>query len=266
MGVDKSAVGRWLTDVVQPSADNLARLTMIVAERLPDFSLLDWDRDFEDLAAILRARTSKRNDAPKQRFGDGLPLHYLDQCLATTSVRGSAYEGLFRSTRPFSQRPGYFIHDNILIRLSDNGLLRMHMKTAGVTVEGWLLLQQNQLFFIGAELTSGGPAFAVLNGVNTVRADLIEGIVLTCALDVGRTPVAMAAIFERVGELTGDREADDAAFEASAAAPAVTSEDEVSVEVRHHLTRDIGPTHLAAGGDWLLQLPVSRSMSRGPLP
>ena len=266
MGVDKSAVARWLTGAVRPSAENLARLTTIVAERAPGFSVLDWDRDLEGLAAILGITAPAEIVACAPRFGAGLPLDFLEQSLATTNVRGGAYEGFFRSTRPYSQRPGQFIHDQIMIRRHKNGLLRMSQRTAGVSAEGWLLLQQNQLFFIGAELTTGGPAFAILNGVNTVQAGVLEGIVLTCALDPGRTPTAVAAIFERIGDLTGNREADDARLEEMASGEILAAEDAVSDELRRHLTRDIGPSQLAVGGDWLLSLPIARSMSRGLFP
>ncbi len=43
VGVDKSVVGRWVRGAVRPSADDLARLTALVAERAPGVTVLDWD-------------------------------------------------------------------------------------------------------------------------------------------------------------------------------------------------------------------------------
>ncbi len=56
-----------------------------------------------------------------------------------TALRGSAYEGFFRSTRPYVLQPGRFVHDHGVIRLDDDGLLSLRMGTGGTFVEGWML-------------------------------------------------------------------------------------------------------------------------------
>ena len=264
LGMDKSAVGRWLTGAVSPSPENLARLTAVVAERSPGFSVLDWERDIDGLASVLGV-LPPLTVAPRQ-FGDGLPLECLAHSVATTAVRGTAYEGFFRSTRPYAQRPGHFIHDQIMIRRDANGLLRMSQRTAGVSVEGWVLLLDSKLFVIGTELTTNSLAFAILNGVSTVQAGLIDGVVLACALDPGRTPTATRAIFERVGELDGDPETDAATLATLAAADPVASPGSLSEEMIRHLAPDIGPEQLSGGGEWLLCLPIVQSLSRGLFP
>jgi transcriptional regulator with XRE-family HTH domain len=264
LGVDKSAVSRWLTGAVTPSAENLARITALVAERAPGFTLLDWERDLASLADALGVNPSSAVRAPAQ-FGDGLPLDCLASSLTTTALRGAAYEGFFRSTRPYAQRPGHFIHDHVMVRRDANGLLRLSQRTAGVAVEGWLLLLENQLFFVGTELTSGAAAFGILNGVNSVQAGAIEGILLTCALDSGRTPTAMAAVFERIGDLSGDPAADEAHLAALDSGDPMAPPGSVPDEIQRHLTRDFGPAQLQAGGDWLLRLPIARTLSRGLL-
>jgi transcriptional regulator with XRE-family HTH domain len=45
--VDKSAVGRWLTGAVKPSAHSLSQLSAVVAAKVPGFAVLDWDRPLE---------------------------------------------------------------------------------------------------------------------------------------------------------------------------------------------------------------------------
>jgi transcriptional regulator with XRE-family HTH domain len=264
LGMDKSAVGRWMTGAVTPSPENLARLTAVVAERSPGFSVLDWERDLDGLAAVLGVRPPLA--APPQRFGDGLPLACLDHSVATTTIRGAAYEGFFRSTRPYAQLPGQFIHDHIMVRRDANGLLRASQRTAGVSVEGWLLLLDSKLFLIGTELTTNSVAFAILNGVSTVKAGLVDGLILTCALDPGRTPTATPAVFERIGDLSGDVEADAATLASLAAPNPVAPPGSLSDEIIRHLTPDIGPGRLPEGGDWLLHLPLAKSISRGLIP
>jgi hypothetical protein len=262
MGVDKSAVGRWVTGVVAPSLHNLERLTALVAERVEGFTLLDWEKDLAGLADLVGVDPPDGSIAPV-RFGDGLPLPILEHSRITTELRGRTYEGIFRSTRPFAQRPGYFIHDTIMIRADPNGLLRVRMSTGGVAVEGWLLLLQNQLFCIAAELSSGGLVFAVLNGVNTLHARVLDGLVLSCALDPGRTPTATAAVYERIADLGGDPDADDLRFETLALGACVSESGALPEDIRTHLARDVGPAQLALGGDWLLRAPLDRTISRG---
>ena len=264
LGMDKSAVGRWLTGAVKPSPENLARLTAVVAEHSPGFSVLDWERDIDGLASVLGVLPP--NSAAPPRYGDGLPLDSLAQSVVTTAIRGAAYEGFFRSTRPYAQRPGRFIHDQIMIRRDENGLLHLSQRTGGVSVEGWILLLDSKLFVIGTELTTNSLAFAILNGVSTVQAGVIDGVILTCSLDPGRTPTATPAIFERVGELSGDADSDAATLASMAAADPVAPPGSVADEIVRHLAPNIGPEHLTKGGDWLLSLPIARSLSRGLIP
>ena len=138
------------------------------------------------------------------------------------------------------------------------------MSTGGVNVEGWVLPIQNQLFLIGTEFTGGALAFAILHGVNTVTADVLDGIILTSNHDAGRSPAATPVVYHRIGELTDDPVADDTRLAELAAANPVAPEGSVPGALRRHLARDIGPAQLAVGGDWALRLPLALSMSRGP--
>lgn len=255
LGVDKSVVGRWVTGAVKPSDHNLSRLTALIAEHAPGFTALDWDRTSADFGALF--------GVPGPR-ATGLPLPLLDQIRSTTTLRAAAYEGFFRSTRPYVLQPGRFVHDHGMIRLDDQGLLSLRMGTGGTFVEGWMLPMGNQLFCIAADITSGALLFGVFNGVATARAQMLDGLVLGPALDPGRTPTAYAMMFERVGDLTGDPAADEAHFADLAARDPLVPEGAVSDELRAHLLRDIGPAAAALGGDMLLRLPIARSLARGP--
>jgi hypothetical protein len=263
LGVDKSVVGRWVTGAVKPSSHNLSSLTALIAGRVPGFKTLDWDRSFADLATLLGADPSA---VPGRDTRDppGLPLAIAEHILATTALRGSAYEGFFRSTRPYVLQPGRFVHDNAMVRLDPTGYLRLRMGTGGTVVEGWVLTLHNQLFTIAADVTSGAMLFGIFYGVATPRADVIDGLMLGPALDVARTPTACAIIFERIGDLTDDPEADDRRFDELAQSDPVAPEGSISEEMRKHLVRDIGPEQQAMGGDVLLRLPLTRSLSRGP--
>ncbi len=264
LGVDKSVVGRWVSGAVQPSAHNLSLLSALVAEHIPGFTALDWDRSLAALGEVIGADLDVDAADRPPALPYGLPLPLLDQFVAASTLRGAAYEGFYRSTRPYVLAPGHFVHDHCMLRLEPNGLLATRIGTAGTIVEGWVLLHGNQMFTIGVDITSGAVLFGIFNGVGTAKAEVVDGIALTPALDAGRTPTAHAIMFERIGDLSGDREVDDHHFLELAKRNPVAPEGSISTEVRERLLRDFGPKAAAAGGDWLLQMPLSRSMARGP--
>ncbi|HEY2179070.1 MAG TPA: helix-turn-helix transcriptional regulator [Caulobacteraceae bacterium] len=263
LGVNKSVVGRWVAGTSHPTSHNLARLSELLAHRLPGFTVLDWDRDVEGLAARLRLERIWRPPAPTSRPAEGLPMPFMGQILAMTASRGPAFEGFFRSTRPFADRPGQFLHDHCMVRLDPNGLLRLSQATGGVFVDGWVLPMQEQLFVVGTQYTTGDLVFALLNAERSQRADVLDGIVLSPVLDAGRTPTASAIVLERIDDLSGERARDDARFAGFAARPWVAPDGSVPQALREHLVRDIGPAALALGGDWLLRLPLARSLAKG---
>lgn len=263
LGVDKSAVGRWVSGAVKPSAHSLSELTALVAAKVEGFTIHDWDRSLESLAGQFGVDPNAVPGSKASRLAETLPMGLLDEILDTTARRGAAYEGFFRSTRPYARYPGRFIHDQVMIRRDANGVLRFDLATGGVIVKCLLLPLQNQLFVIGAERTSGALAFGIINGVNTVQAGAMDGLLLNCALDAGRTPTASAVILERTGDLNGDPAIDDVRFAELAVLDPVAPEGSVPRDVSAHLVRNIGPDSLAMGGDWLLRLPIARSLSRG---
>jgi transcriptional regulator with XRE-family HTH domain len=266
LDVDKSIVGRWATGVVHPSAHNRSRLTALVARRVDGFTGFDWQRDPASLAELVGVdlEAVAADAAPTHAAGPAIPL--IEAIMATTARRGDAYEGFYRSTRPHAQRPGKFLHDQVMVRRDESGLLKLRMAAGGVFIEGWVLLLHSQLFILAAELTSGALAFGILNGVNGRRANTLDGLTLNCALDTSRTPTASAIIFHRIGDLSGDREADDARFEEIAQIDPRASDSSAPEQIRRHLAGDFGPTPLEAGGEWLLNMPLSRSRSTVHLP
>jgi hypothetical protein len=263
LAVDKSVVGRWVSGAVQPSAHNLSLLSALIAERVAGFTALDWDRGLPAFAEVLGVDL-----AAAARGGAGamqaLPMPLMDQFIAASALRGQAYEGFYRSTRPYVLAPGRYVHDHAWIARDANGLLRLRMGTGGTEVEGWVLPHGNQLFTIAVDVTSGAFLFGIFNGVGAAKAEIVDGLALAPALDAGRTPTAHAMIFERIGDLSGDPEADRACFDELIALDPVAPEGSISDALRRHLTGDFGPAAAALGGDMLLRMPQARSMARGP--
>jgi transcriptional regulator with XRE-family HTH domain len=264
LGVDKSVVGRWVSGAVQPSAHNLSLLSALIADRIPGFTALDWDRSLPSFAELVGADLETVSGRSAANAMLGLPLIGMEQFLAATSLRGPTYEGFYRSTRPYILSPGRFVHDFCMVSLDANGLLRTRVGAGGTIADGWLLLAGNQLFAVTVDVISGAVLFGIFHGVATPKAEVIDGLILAPSLDVGRTPAAYPMIFERVGDLSGDAEADSRHFLELAARNPVAPEGSISEEIRRYLNPDVGPAAAALGGELLFLLPLTRSLARGP--
>lgn len=260
MAVDKSVISRWLNGRAQPSPHNLDSLSAVVARRVPGFRSIDWDRDLSGLATRLGVDPAVVAAAEAR----GLPLPTWDHLIESSRARGGAYEGFFRSTRPNPVQPYGYVHEHGMIRRDEIGLLRLNMGSADSLVEGWMLPINGQLFSIAVDLRSGSLLFGLFHGVGASRVEVFDGLTLIPGADRGRSPTATPMICERVGDLSGDREADDRRFSELAAMSPVGSEQSVPDRIRAHLARDFGPLAHAAGGEWLLSMTLAMTLSRGP--
>ena len=268
--VDKSLVGRWATGKATPSAYNLSRLTALVAEKASRFSMLDWERSIDGIAALVgveRGTLGESGQMDGLAEAIGAPIaRLMDEALPTTAYRGPSYEGFFQTTRPFHDKPGRFIHGFIMLRMEHDGLLSYTQSTAGVRVEGRMIALHSQLFVIAVETTSRSPVFIIINGINALRAKSYEGLAMYCALDATRTPVALPFIAERIADLQGSLEADTAMFAEIVQRPPLAPEGSVPADIAAHLYRDFGPKAFELGGEMLLSLPLARSLARPVLP
>lgn len=264
LAVDKSLVGRWASGVVSPSAHNLENLTRVISQRCTGFTMLDWDRDLGGLAAFLGVAAPTNGHDPSVDAGDALPLPVLQMARLTTERRGATYEGFWRTTRPSVMMPGRFFHDHGMIRRASNGLLSFKVGGAGLLFDGWLLPAEGQLFAILFDTVGQTPIFVIWNGVPLSKASFLDGIVMAAALNAARTPSAYPIVMERLGDLTGDREADDATCAEMLKRDPLAPEGSIPDELRHHLIRDVGPAAAAAGiGDMFLLSPITSTLSRG---
>jgi hypothetical protein len=261
LGVDKSLVGRWAAGAVHPSHHNLSRITAVVADRFPGFSMLDWERDLPQFAERIGIDPSAARIEQPLPAVQGLPVQFIDRVRRNTEHRGTAYEGFWRTSRPSVLMPHLIFQDHGMIRVNANGLLEVRMGGAGLFFHGWMMLSDNNLFVIIHDSVGQTPLFLIFNGVQLPRAEVLEGILLMAALNASRTPAAVPILLERVGDLTGDREEDDAICDQMIKRQPSVSIDEISDANRAYLMRDVGPAAAAKGGD--LFLLASGQLTRG---
>lgn len=263
LAVDKSVISRWLSGRQAPTGENLANLTALVASHRPGFSLLDWESDLEALSAKLGV-APEGADTGWGPLAAWLPESVLRETKTLTDLRGDAYEGHWRTTRPAMGQPGRFVHDACLIRRAGNGILTTRIAVEDMRFEGWTFMTQTQLFSVLSEPRTGMFTFSIFNAVLRHRADVLDGVSMGLQRVGGGSPAAMGCLMERVGFLSGDPAADDAAFEAAAQADPLAPEGSIPPEVAARLMPDVGPTALAAGGMAILHMPFATSLSRGP--
>jgi hypothetical protein len=264
LGVDKSLVGRWASGAVTPSEHSLSLLTQLIASKRPGFTMLDWDRDIDGLAHVFGVERAA-NDQGKvvAPLAPGLNLPFVDQARTTTGRRGQAYEGFWRTTRPSVIMPNRFFHDCGMFRREADGLLNCRMGGSGLYFEGYVLPAEGQLFAVLYDSVGQTPIFLIINGTPLPKAEMLDGLVMAASLDPARTPAAYPIIFERIGDLTGDRVADDARCQELIALDNVAPEGSVPPDVHQHLLPDIGPAAAARGGDLILVSQISNTFARG---
>jgi hypothetical protein len=194
---------------------------------------------------------------------DALFAPVLEATRQTTAQRIAPYEGFWRSTQPAPGQPARYLCLYGLIRRAENGLVEFRGGCAGLLYDGWLLQAEGKLFAMVLDVWGHTPLMMILNTVSLPRATRLDGLCLTALMDSNRTPMATPIVFERFGDLTGDREADDRTFaELKTRKPFPPIED-ISAEVRAHLVRDVGPTPAAAGGELLLMSSLANSLAAG---
>lgn len=267
LGVDKSVVSRWASGAVSPSALNLESLTRLIASRREGFTLLDWDRDLAALARQFGVDPAQQasTPAPSANLFDTLYAPLLEAAHKAPASQIESYEGFWRAVVPGTGDPYAFLNIHGMIRRTETGVLGFRGGVFGMLFEGLILLLEGKLFMFAMDHTARTPVLFVLNGVTVPRVTRLDGLCLSAAADAGRTPLATPVVLDRLGDLTGDRAADDAACEALFQRNPIPVPEKISEQVRNHLVRDIGPQAVKAGGELLLRSTLTRSLSTGML-
>ncbi|CAM3069180.1 Helix-turn-helix transcriptional regulator [Sphingomonas antarctica] len=262
VGVDKSLISRWCSGQVMPSEHNRARLTQFIASHHAGFSLLDWDLSVDDLAAKLGV-AAPAPAKPPPGLADWVPPAMLVEAAANIQLHGASYEGFWRTTRPSSEAPGQFIHDQVLLRRTADGMLGLRLGIMDIFYVGWSIPIGTKLFSIATDATTGTFMFSIFNGITRQRAEVVDGLILTVMRDAGGTPIASKCLLERTGEISDDAVADEARLRELAQSYPLTPAADIPEHIRDHLWSDNGPTAQAAGGDTIMMMALARSMSRG---
>lgn len=249
MGVDKSLVGRWASGGTRPSAHNLERLTHHLAGRRPGLTLLDWERTLPEFAALFGVEVGPHG---MDRANGGLSGALADVVRNSVESQISAYEGFWRSTHASVFEPGRFCQQHGIIRRGDDGGLQFEIGADRIRYGGSMYAVEGQVFGIANDSVRNVPSFLILNVVAAPKITLLDGLLIAASSSL-RVPTAYSIIFERVGELSGDRLSDNAQATALMERPEFVEDPSLlPAVVRSHLLRDFGPEAAARGGEMML--------------
>lgn len=257
LGVDKSVVGRWASGSVRPSTYNLERLTLYLAEKRPGVTLLDWERGLPEFAALFGVDMTTDGEASRQGPSGAL----LDMVRNSVDAQLTAYEGFWRTTHASVFQPGCFCRQHGIIRMEHDGALRFDLGADGIRYGGSMFPVEGQVFAIASDSVRQVPSFLILNVVPMPRIVMLDGLLIAASSSL-RIPSAYSIIFERVGDLSGDRAADDAHVAGLMERPEFIEDDEVADVVRQHLLRDFGPRAASEGGEMMLSAPLTPRLAQ----
>jgi hypothetical protein len=259
-GVDKSLVGRWCAGTYAPAAHNLERITQTIAERLPHFTMHDWDRSLPDLAARLGVARPAVAPAAIGQLTIPIPPAVAD----ATRARAADLEGIWRVifSAGIKEQPALFAQSYMLMRLEPGGRLLCRALVFEGHLEGSVILVGNQIYQMAINQLRGTLSLSLFNHAGNGKAQSMDGITLACREGLGGTPLAVPCYAERVADLTGDGEQDDRRFVAFCAQHPLLPPGAVRPEVSDHLLRDAGRATAAAGGDLAMMMPHLRSLAR----
>lgn len=85
---------------------------------------------------------------------------------------------------------------------------------------------------------------------------MLDGLLIAASSSL-RIPAAHSILFERIGDLSGDRTADDAEAAKLMNRPEFVEDDEILDVVRQHLLLDFGPRAASEGGEMMLSAPLT---------
>jgi hypothetical protein len=250
-----------------PSDHNLAALTSFVAAKRNGFTMLEWDRDLASFARALgidaAVDPANRQSGTRGLFEGFIPAPLVAAARRDTERRGASYEGFYEATYASTTRPGVFVTEMAIIQRRD-GLLYMRMAGTSIESKGWLFLIGNRLYGVLGNEPGDTFLFLILNGLPIRHVDMMDGLFVSNSCDVSLAPLATPIQFGFLEKLREDDAANDAHFATLAAKSRYVEPSELDEEMRRHLMPDVGPAASSAGiGDLLVQMPASRSLSRG---
>jgi transcriptional regulator with XRE-family HTH domain len=272
LSIDKSLVSRWLSGATIPNEHNLTRLTLLIAETIPGFTMFDWDGD----ADALRRRMGLDRDAspppgasvivpgvvpdlarPLVDLPDFARLAAFAPALHETTVQGHRYCGLWQAWMPTFGHPERF-HCEHTVLWQDGAWLAGF--ALGVSYRWPLVgfIANNQLLLVMSD--ANDFVLRQFNRANEPIIDQVDGLMLAAAPLPHQAPTASRVIMARLLDATASRADLDAALATHAASRCFLTADALPPGMAAALLPDSGQHAGAIGGDRLLRADPTQAL------
>ncbi len=200
LAVDKSLVSRWLTGASEPGNHNLARLTSHVAERMPGFTMLDWEADLSALGRRLglEEATAEPNGVDREAsLPDFARLPAMLVSRHETVALGARYAGLWRTLIPSFSQPDSLHWEHLVLDLEGDWLAGRAIgycyewPAIGLVANGQLMLwlSDRNDYVVRLFARAEGPI-----------VDQLDGLMLAAASLPSQPPSCARIIMERLAD------------------------------------------------------------------
>jgi len=256
LGVDKSVVRRWVLGRTRPTAVNMARLSQMVATRMPGFSVGDWD--LEPDAFTTRIMSGVSAEAAIARAA-GPMFRAFAGFRETIDSEAPVYLGYWMSYVMGAPGSGQVIAR--ATRVSRDGQrMPVEMIGAEFDVTGEFFTSANRVYILTDRSRGASLTLTILTGSPRATPDLMVGIGLFLTRQANPAPMAAPVASEFRGRFSGNPERDNRFWRAliDEANSFGTSRDvdRLSPRVRRALSfRVLGPGENGEGSPTMLMPP-----------
>jgi hypothetical protein len=274
LSIDKSLVSRWLSGATIPNEHNLTRLTLLIAEHIPGFTMFDWDGD----AAALRRRLGLDRDTtppqgpsvivpgvvpdltrPLVDLPDFARLAAFGPAMHETTVQGHRYCGLWQAWMPTFGHPERF-HCEHTVLWQEGAWLAGY--ALGVSYRWPLVgfIANNQLLLVMSD--ANDVVLRQFNRANEPIIDQVDGLMLAAASLPHQAPTASRVIMARLLDATASRDEIDRALDTYSTSRRFLAAEELPDGMAAVLLPDCGAKAAASGGDRLLRADPTQALVR----
>lgn len=267
LAIDKSLVSRWLSGATVPNEHNLTRLTLLIAETVPGFTMFDWDGDADALRRRLGIGDQTQSvivpgvvpdlARPLVDLPDFARLAAFAPALHETTVQGHRYCGLWQAWMPTFGHPERFHCEHTVLWQDGAWLVGFSL---GVSYRWPLVgfIANNQLLVVMSD--ANDFVLRQFNRANEPIIDQVDGLMLAAASLPHQAPTASRVIMARLLDATASRDELDAELATYAASRRFLTAEELPPGMAAALLPDVGPMAAATGGERLLRADPTQAL------